>query len=245
MLTTMAMMIRLVAIFVLMIFVVRADAETNWEYLEQSPERIIGLLELPDIAGEGCGALVARATANAFASPAQNSIRVGTVFMRDEGNAGCGLMIERVDGVKEDLPTLETGYEIGASIVYERRDAWYRIALKNGSAWIRRDNPKNFRSYPEILRDRLGHLAENWQGTLRSVAGPSSEMARVPRGLDQREIGMKYLGSRQIGRELWLHVELVTEQCSQTVEGVAMSTAWIRAYRPNGSPAAWFRSRGC
>jgi hypothetical protein len=242
----MAMMIRLTAVFVLMIFVVRADAETNWEYLEKSPERIIGLLELPDIVGEGCGALMARATANAFARPAQDSNRVGTVVMRDEGNAGCGLMIERVDGGKEDLPTLEIGYEIGAAIVYERRNAWYRIALKSGSAWIRRDNPKNFRSYPEILRGRgLGYLAEHWQGTLRSVAGRSGEMARVPRGLDEREIGMKYLGSRQIGKELWLHVQLMTEQCGQTVEGVGMLSAWIPAYRPNGSPAAWFRSRGC
>jgi hypothetical protein len=92
-----------------------AQAQSGWEYLDQTPERSVGLLDLPDIVGQGCGASDKRATARVSGSPSEKAAHVGTIYMRDEGDAGCGLMIERTEGLKEDVPTLESGYEIGAA----------------------------------------------------------------------------------------------------------------------------------
>jgi hypothetical protein len=108
---------------------VGAQAQSNWEYLVKSPERLIGLLDLPEIVAGGCGTAPNRATAPAFRAPSQNGPSLGTVYWREKGDADCGLMIEQADGSKETVPTLESGYEIPAAIVYERRGPWFRIRL--------------------------------------------------------------------------------------------------------------------
>jgi hypothetical protein len=39
---------------------------------------------------------------------------------------------------EQELPSDESGYEIAAAVVYERRGQWFRIALPQGSGWITR-----------------------------------------------------------------------------------------------------------
>jgi hypothetical protein len=112
--------------------------------LSQTPERLIGLLDLPDIVAGGCGPAPSRTTTRAFATPSQNGRSVGTIYWREERDVVCQLMIQKADGVKDGVPTLESGYEIPAAVVFERRGPWFRIGLKEGSAWIRRTDPKDF-----------------------------------------------------------------------------------------------------
>jgi hypothetical protein len=228
---------------------VGAQAQSGWEYLDQTPERMIGLLDLPDIVGDGCGALEKRATARVTGAPSQHGSHVGTVYMRDEGNGGCGLMIERTDGAKEEVPTLESGYEIGAAIVYERRGTWFRIRLKSGSAWMRRNDSKDFLSYPELLRDRLSYILQGWDGTLRRTPSTSGQVLPLSaewKAHPDQQVDIEYLGSRRAGSELWIHIQFVAERCGQSVEGVMQPvTGWIPAYKSNRSPSAWFSSRGC
>jgi len=236
----------------LLFFLISNDgvqAQSGWEYLDQTPERIVGLLDLPDVVGQGCGTLEKPATPRVFSAPSQNGPHVGTIYMRDEGDAGCGLMIEMGGGVKEEVPTLESGYEIGAAIVYERRGSWFRIRLKDGSVWIRRGDQKDFLPYPEILRENLGHTMQRWDGTLRAVPGLSGRIAPLPpewKVLLDRQLSIEFLGSRNVGNDLWIHIRLITGACGQTLEGVkAPVTGWIPAYQSNRSPSAWFSSRGC
>jgi hypothetical protein len=228
---------------------VEAGAQSGWEYLDQTPERIIGLLDLPDIVGSGCGTLEKPGTARIFRAPSQDKPHVGTIYMRDEGNAGCGLTIDTVGGTKEDVPTLESGYEIGAAIVFERRGPWFRVRLARGFGWIRRNNSKDFLSYPEILREKLAYILQVWDGTLRASPGPSGRVIPLPpewQALIERQIDIEFMGSQRAGNDLWIHVRLVTERCGQSVEGVPQPvTGWIPAYRSNRAPTAWFFSRGC
>ena len=61
-----------------------AQAQTNWDYLSKTPERLIGILDLPDIVAGGCGPAPNRATTRAFATPSQNGPVVGTIYMRED-----------------------------------------------------------------------------------------------------------------------------------------------------------------
>jgi len=192
---------------VLFFFIGSADAQaqSHWEYLSKTPERLIGLLDLPDIVAGGCGPAPNRTTTRAFGAPSQNGRSVGTIYMRDDGNAGCGLMIEKTGGSKEEIPTLESGYEIPAAIVYERRGAWLRIRLSVGSAWVRHADQKYFLQYPEILRENLPYTLQSWDGMLRATPGRSGRVTPLSSGwkaLLDRQLSIQYLGSRRVGDEL-------------------------------------------
>jgi len=226
-----------------------AEAQSDWEYLSETPERLIGLLDLPDIVAGGCGPAPKRATARAFGAPSQNGRSVGTIYWRDEGDAGCGLMIEKAGGAKEEVPTLESGYEIDAAIVYERRGPWFRIRLKAGSAWIRRNDEKDFLPYPEVLRGNLAYSMQSWDGTLRATPGPSGRVTPLSSGwksLLDRQLSIQYLGSQRVGNDLWIHIRLAADgPCDHRYEGVTDVAGWIPAYHTDRSPSAWFASRGC
>ena len=72
------------------------DAKAQfWQFIQRSPEPIIGLLDLPDIVGQGCGALQKRATSALFHVPSESSAGAGILYWQDEGNAGCWLRVKQ------------------------------------------------------------------------------------------------------------------------------------------------------
>ncbi len=161
------------AIAALLFFLIaRGDVQAqndNWENLSKTPERLIGILDLPDIVAFGCGPAPHRATAPAFATPSANGRRVGTIYRHEVADVVCELMIQTPEGVKEGIPTLESGYEIPAAIVFERRGQWFRIRLKDGSAWIQRTDETDYLAYPHVLRDNLASTMQTCDGTLRAT----------------------------------------------------------------------------
>jgi hypothetical protein len=242
-------MIRVLAALLFFISTVDAQAQSGWDYLDDSPERLIGLLDLDDIVRGGCGEPVERTTAPVFGAPSQTSSAVGTIHWRQGGDTFCGLMFDRIGGTPETVPTLESGYEIPAAIVYERRGQWFRIRLAKGSAWIRRTDAADFLAYPDMLLDKLAHTMQSWDGTLRATPGLSSTIVKLSEGwkeLLDRQLSIKYLGSRRVGSDLWIHIRLLAEsECDQKHEGVTSISGWIPAYHVNRSPSVWFSSRGC
>lgn len=238
-----------IAVLFFIIGGVVAQAQSGWDYLSRSPERLIGLLDLPEIVTGGCGPALKRATARTFGAPSQNGPAVGTIYWREEGDAGCGLMIEKDGGSREAVPTLESGYEVPAAIVFERRGAWFRIRLSAGSAWIRHDDPEDFLSYPEILRDNLAHTMQTWDGTLRATPGSSGRVMPLSpewKALLDRQLSMQYLGSQRVGNDLWIRIRLAAKaSCGQTYEDVTDVEGWIPAYHTDRTPLTWFSSRGC
>ena len=228
---------------------VGGQAQSNWDYLAKTPERLIGILDLPEIIQGGCGPAPTRATARAFGAPSQNAPSVGTLYWHEVPNLECELMIEKAGGAKEEVPTLESGYEIPAAIVFERRGQWFRIRLKDGSAWIRHTDEKDFLPYPEVLRDNLAHTMQSWDGTLRATPGVSGRVTPLSpawKALTDRQLSFEYLGSRRVGNDLWLHIRLAAKAaCDQVYEGTTDVEGWIPAYHTDRTPLAWFSSRGC
>ena len=120
-----------VIIVALLFFTIHsADAEARdwWDTMSATPERLVGLLDLEDVVRGGCGEPVERTTARVFRTPADNGALVGTIYWQHSTDAVCGLMFESIQGDKEEVPTLESGYEIPAAIVFERRGQWFRPA---------------------------------------------------------------------------------------------------------------------
>ena len=243
------MAVVIVALLFFTIHSVGAEARDWWETMSVTPERLIGLLDLDDVVRYGCGEPVERTTARAFKTPGATGATAGTVYWQHSTDSGCGLMFESVGGDKEEVPTLESGYEIPAAIVFERRGQWFRIRLGKGSAWIRRTNPAEFLSYPDMLRERLAHTLPGWNGILRETPDASGKITPLTAGwheLLERQPSVDYLGSRRVGNDLWIHIRLLTEgPCGQKLEGMTPVSGWIPAYQPNRSPSAWFSSRGC
>jgi hypothetical protein len=236
------------ALLLLFIASTAARAQSDWDYLSKTPERLIGLLDLPDIIADGCGSAPKRETARAFDAPSPNARSIGTIYWREEVDA-CGLVIDRIRGIKEQIPTLESGYEIPAAIVFERRGSWFRIRLSKGSAWIHHVNAKDFLPYPEMLGEKLTHTMQAWDGTLRTTPGPAGRVTPLPPGwkaLLDRQLSIQYVGSRRVGNDVWLHIRLVAKaSCDQTYEGVTDTEGWIPAYQSDRTTLVWFSSRGC
>jgi hypothetical protein len=221
----------------------------NWDNLSKTPERLIGILDVPEIVQGGCGTAPNRATVRVFSAPSQNAPMVGTIYWHEVPAIQCDLMIEKAGGVKEGVPTLESGYEIPAAIVFERRGQWFRIRLKNGSAWIRRTDEKDFLPYPDVLVEKLAHTMQSWDGTLRATPGLSGRVTPLSSGwkaLTDRQLSFEYLGSRRVGSELWLHIRLAAKgSCDQIYDDVTDVEGWIPAYHADRTTLAWFSSRGC
>ena len=238
-----------IAALLFLIAVAPAHAQSNWDYLSKSPERLVGLLDVPEVVQDGCGAAPTRATVRAYAAPSSTSPEIGTIYWREEGDQWCGLMIKSASGTAEKLPMLESGYEVPAAIVFERRGPWFRIRLNTGSAWIRHDDPKDFLSYPEVLRENLAHTMQTWDGTLRATPGRAGRLVPLSSGwkaLLDRQLSVEYLGSRRVANEWWLHIRLAAKAaCDQTYEGVTDVEGWIPAYHTDRTPLVWFSSRGC
>jgi hypothetical protein len=207
-------------------------------------ERVIGLLDLPDIVGPECTP-VASTRIVLFDSPSTNKPAIGSI----EPPRDCRMLVRRVaSNAEEALPTAESGYETPAVIVYQRAGLWFRIALQQGSAWVARDDSKGFLPYPEMLTDRLSYLGKGWDGRVWSMPGAGGTATPLPPGWKaylSQEIPIDVLGTRRIGNELWIHVRLLIERCGETLQGVGPATGWVRAYQSSGSPSAWFSSRGC
>jgi hypothetical protein len=219
----------------------------NWQWAIAeglTKEPVIGLLDLPDIVGPEC-IPGASTRIRLFGSPSTNKPAIGSI----EPPRDCRMLARRAaSNAEEALPTVESGYETPAAIVYQRAGLWFRIALQQGSAWVERDDSKGFLPYPEILTDRLSYMGKGWDGRVWSTPGASGAATPLPPGWKaylSQEIPIDLLGTRRMGDEVWIHIRLLIERCGETLQGVSPATGWVRAYQSSGSPSAWFSSRGC
>jgi len=208
-------------------------------------EPVIGLLDLPEIVGEAC-APSAPLRVNVYDSP--SNARPATRSIEPVRDGNCQVVVRRVENSSEEqLPTDESGYEIPAAIVYQRSALWFRIALQQGSAWIARDDPNTFLSYPELLNDRLSYLRKGWDGRLWDTPGASATKPLPPRWTSYADdnIPLEFLGVRLVGGARWIHVRVETNSCGESLDGVTPVEGWLPAYRSSGQTSAWFHSRGC
>jgi len=219
----------------------------NWQWAiaeRLTRERVAGLLNLPSIVGTDCAPSHSHKVA-LYASPSTGNPPIGSIERAK--NEECQILVRVGKQREEQLPTDESGYDIPAAIVFQRVGPWFRIALQRGSAWVRRDEPRDFLSYPQLLKNGLSYVRDGWGAKLWETPG-APVTARLPSkwtSYARQNVPMTFLGFRRVADELWIHVRLEIESCGESLEGVKPLEGWIPAYRPHGEPSAWFYARGC
>ena len=140
--------------------------------------------------------------------------------------------------------TLEHGYEESSATVYGLDGAWMLVGLRDGGrAWLRRDLGE-FLPLEPLLRERLTHLTDAWDGTLRFGPDTAATLERVPpRGDEGADPPVRLLGTRMVQGALWLEVEVLDQVC-EGEDPRAVAKGWLRAWR-DAKPTVWYYSRGC
>jgi hypothetical protein len=234
--------------------VVAAVVCCAWPAAAQAQDRVIGLLKIPEVFGNGsCDTFTPVAIA-VFAAPGA-AHPVGTIEAEDRragaGTSKCtGAVDVRVrktagSAVREPLPTDEFSYDERGAIVLAERNDWYRVRLSDGSAWLRPPPAASFHTLDKLYAHARTHFTEHWDGRLaQSPGGALSRVALdVPHSTNNGQ-DLNVLRSTWIKNELWYYVAIISEICGH--KNVApLQRGWVPAYTKSGQNTIWFYARGC
>lgn len=241
---------RPLALLALLLAGAPADAET----LSRPPPETVGLLSLPELTGidgDPCADFTPAAFAlhDAPETGAGNGTRALGRSPERLPDGGCRpLAPQWLEGGRQsgDLPLMEHGYETASLIVLETRAPWYRIALPEGSAWLRAEHGR-FRDLVDLYADGLTYLTAAWDGELCDGPDAAAACARADAERLHREgqDAVTVLNWAQMPNGLWLEVELISSPCLTDVQRTLPIRGWLRAYGRERRPVVWFHSRGC
>lgn len=219
-------------------------------------DRIIGLLELPQLFGTGPCDVETETRPLALFDSADSATPVGEVRVdapwKMAAEGGCamleiGVHMAGADRVVEPLPTDEYGYEEAGAVVLARRGDRFKIALQNGAAWVEPMAGAEFHPLEDLILERLSFLTDAWNGMVCGDPGDSGSCREIGPWVDD-SLNVTVLGHRETGERLWFEIEVPPrdrDSCGQPAPDVSPVRGWISAHHDNGEPAIWFYSRGC
>jgi hypothetical protein len=219
----------------------------------QSPDRLIGLLALPQLFGNGaCDRFEAHPLA--LYADDDGTVAIGEVridrpwtFPQDGGCEGLqiGVHLFGAGQAARDLPTREYDYEEPGALVLARRGGRFRITLPDGAAWIEPLAGAEFHPMETLVAENLSYLTDAWGGMVCAEPGQSGTCRKIDAG-GGPEPGVTVLGHREIAGRLWFQIELPSsETCGEPVPAIPHTSGWISGHDNNGAPTIWFYSRGC
>ena len=214
-------------------------------------DRILGLLALPEVFGNGPCDRFSPQEVPLHAIP--NGAAVGVVHVVkywtfDELNGGCeGLQVAvrlQRSAVDQPLPTEEYEYEAPAAIVLEQRGRWFRLRLASGAAWVLASPRDEFRSLETLFEGSMTFLTSDWSRQLADNPSTRSRTTHVP--ANGEEPSVRVLKSARVRGQLWFQIEVMSHSiCNDPSEPKVIDRGWVAAHSRSGQPAIWFFSRGC
>jgi hypothetical protein len=217
--------------------------------LAQQPTRVVGLLALPEVFGNGACDRFTPQEVPLYGEPGSARI-VGVIRVdapwRLQSTGGCeglrvGVHMTGTTGF-DQLPTKEFGYEEPGAVVLARRNGWFQIRLATGSAWVRSSSRDIFHPLEQLLLEGLTYLTESWDGRLAPSAGATGRPARVEARSSQSSV--RVIRSQDLRGELWFDVEVITSPCEDPNVKV-LDRGWVPAHTASSKSVIWFYSRGC
>jgi hypothetical protein len=215
------------------------------------PNRVVGLLTLPQVFGEYPCETDLTSEIELYAEPASPH-RLGVIQVSQpwtvHPNGGCeGLRIvvniEVSDSVT-DLPTFEYEYEMPAAVVLAWQDEWFNIRLAEGSAWVRRSGNSRYIPLEALLVGSLTYISKPDGRGLSSVPGGANRSIGSDFLTMHRSV--QVLDTRTVNGDLWLHLVIHSQSpCESSGEPEPVAEGWLPAHTAAGEPTVWFHSRGC
>jgi hypothetical protein len=223
-----------------------------WAAPLHAQDRVLGLLSLPDVFGNGpCQAFQPAAIA-VHAEPgsgtATSSIQVDQhwSFAPHGGCEGLTVSVHH-DGRRDELPTLEYANESPAAVVLGAQDGWFKIRLNAGTGWLRALPYRRFMPLSDLFSEyvTLTSLTEAFRAPLMDAPGGSPIVVtpKLASGFPVRVLELRNVGDQQ-----WLHIALMSHSICDAEHGgppEVEGLGWVRAHAPSGEPTVWFSSRGC
>lgn len=210
-------------------------------------DRIVGLLSLPEVFGDGPCEKFTPEAITLYATPESRrvvgSIRVDRNWKLPECE-GLTVNVHR-SGIQpiREFPTREYAYEAQAAIVLQQRGRWFKVRLGDGAAWLRASGRDEYFPLERLITDGLTYLTPASDGRLRSSAGatPTADGERVASGRPVRVRGF-----RRLEDQLWVHVDVLSHSiCESAAAPTVTAQGWMPAHAASGEPMIWFYSRGC
>jgi len=217
------------------------------------PDRLIGLLELPEIfSTEPCEPFATQPL-TLHSEPLEFAQQVGVIEVLNPWKEGDGCQDLNVrfwrNARAEKFPTEEADYEQPAAVVLERHESWFRVKLEYGSAWLFRQTADLFKPYPDLLEETLTYIPQNWDNRLFESPNRASGVREIPAGwrpFTAANVPIAILGTETIDGELWFHIRFEAEAgCGSIPTNLPSIEGWVPGYRDSAEPGVWFHSRGC
>src|SRR6056297_122009 len=183
-----------------------------------------------------------------------NRTLVGLLDVSGFSHAGHARLLERAerdaeliaqpDGY-EGLQVREIGYEVPAAVVYAHVDGWYKLRTADGVfGWLPPDYAGTFFSYTDLLVRRLAYVPVPWHGFVWPSPGAGLPLrVLLPEG--KHEHPVEVLETQIVGGSPWFRINLLPTSPCEGGESAQGTGGWVPAYREDGTPLAWFYSRGC
>jgi hypothetical protein len=129
-----------------------------------------------------------------YSTPSTTGAAIGAVYKRNHPEYGCGLLFKRAEtSFEEELPSDESGYEISAAVVYERRGRWFASLFTAPPGLNMRT--QRFPRVSILLSGRMAYLRNDWDGQLRENPAWGSRLRLCQlNGHIPKRIGIDVLG---------------------------------------------------
>lgn len=221
--------------------------------LQTPPDRVIGLLSLPEVFGNRMCAPFEPQDVPLHSTPDEGS-KVATVrvdqnwsFAPHGGCEGLQVSVHRGEQ-REELPTLEYDYEMPAAIVLEQRNGWFRVRTRQGSAWIKASVAARFMPLSELFEEFVGvtSIDRNFTGRLATAPGGNTGDSYSMRVAPLQPV--QVIEMRDAEGQTFVKVEVMSHSlCNAGANGPPQIIAegWLPLHAATGEPTIWYSSRGC
>lgn len=213
-------------------------------------DRVLGLLQLPEVFGYGpCQAFDPEVIALFAAPSAPDAVATIEVdqhwaFAPHGGCEGLKVSVHRGEA-REELPTLEYANESPAAVVLATQDGWFKIRLVGGAGWVKASVRSRFMPMADLFSEypSLTAITNEFRGPLRDEPGGAPLAKLTP----ELAAPVRVLEVRPRGDEVWLHLAVMSHSICDADRGApdVVMLGWSLAYADSGEPTVWFASRGC